>query len=193
MIRVHCDIIGVIGDGASGKDFVAERIADYGYIHVSASEILRETIRNRGLIPTRELQTSIANEVRLQHGGDYFVAEAHKRGLQHLQSERGLVMSGLYSRSEGLYIKRQLGRLAHVVIAPTDDINLRYERLRNRADGSRDVLDLKEFIQAHQRENSGTTENEANIASLAELADAQIINDDDPVFLRDQLDKFIGV
>lgn len=186
-------IIGINGDGGAGKDYVAAKIAEHGFVPVSASTILREIIAARGIQTSRAIQTRVANEIRAERGGEYFAAEALRRAQERWNPDAtGIVITGIYCVAEGLFLKRQGGRLAHVTISTEDSLEARFARLQQRADGSRDSLDQNAFRAAHQRENSGLTDAEANVAALARLADAIIINNGNDAFLDTQIKEFLG-
>ncbi|RWZ78120.1 MAG: hypothetical protein EOT04_02825 [Candidatus Chaera renei] len=170
-------VLGLVGNAASGKDFVATFFAARGFVHFSTSELVRQEIYRRGLTPSRPLQTAIANELRTANGPAYFVEESLRQVNATLQRPDRVLLSGLYAVSEGQYITKELGGLLVGVVArEEDDVRLRFDRLSSRLDGSRDDLTLEEFKDAHHRENSGGT-SEANVGQLMKLARFTIIND----------------
>lgn len=182
-------IIGLIGDAAAGKDFIAEKIVERGFVFASASAIVREEIHRRKLTPSRELQTQIANEVRSARGGDYFVAEALRRARRAAETGR-IVISGIYTLSEGEYLKRERATLIHVRTPEEEvenDLQFRYSLLAKRRDGKRDELTYEQFCAAHTRENSGETPLQANVSALAAMADTELINAHDEPLLAQQL------
>ena len=172
-------VVGLVGNAGAGKDFVASIFEEMGFSHYSGSDIVREEIDKRGLLPSRETQTLVANEVRLLHGGDYFVVRAIDRARK-LRPEAPILVSGIYAPAEGTYISVELhGDLVDVVTADKDDLDVRFERITSRSDGSRDLLSRGEFVTAHNRENSGTNPLEANVTILQSLARFTIINGPD--------------
>jgi hypothetical protein len=171
-------VLGLVGNAASGKDFVATFFAARGFVHFSTSELVRQEIYRRGLTPSRPLQTAIANELRTANGPAYFVEESLRQVDATPQRPDRVLLSGLYAVSEGQYITKELGGHLVGVVAreEEDDVQLRFDRLSSRLDGSRDDLTLEEFKDAHHRENSGGT-SEANVGQLMKLARFTIIND----------------
>lgn len=179
-------VIGVVGGAASGKDTVAEIFTEYGFEHISSSDYVRAEITDRGLTPTRSLQTAIANEMRTNKGNGYWV----QRAILGSEGAEEVVISGLYAPGEGEYIHKVCGgHIVGVVAAldPEEDLVTRYRRLADRADGSRDDLSYEDFLVAHARENAGHGSNETNIGELFELADHVIVNNGPLFIVRQQV------
>lgn len=187
-------VLGIVGNAASGKDYVASFFATRGFVHFSTSELVRQEIYRRGLIPSRPLQTAVANELRAANGPAYFVEKSLQQINATSQRPDKVLLSGLYAVSEGNYITQELGgHLIGVFVQGEEgDVQLRYDRLRNRLDGSRDDLTLEEFKDAHLRENSGGT-SETNVGQLMKLARFTIINHGDTTAaaLEDQVQLIV--
>lgn len=177
-------LVGLVGNAASGKDTVAAIFEAHGMKHVSASDAVREELRRRGLEPSRELQTSVANELRVVRGADYFVRLALERAAD--PSDVGTVVSGIYAPGEVAYLRRLGGIVVGltVCVGETTDVRLRYDRLASRADGSRDALTFEEFTAAHARENGGSTDHEPNVRALLAEADRVVLTDTDATGLH---------
>jgi dephospho-CoA kinase len=179
-------VVGVVGSAASGKDTVANELTRYGYNHTSSSDCVRDEIHARGKTPSRSLQTEIANEMRNTHGAGYWV----DRSLQTVGDSPKVVISGIYSPGEGHYIKDEYhGSLIGVIASldPEKDLATRFQRLADRADGTRDALTFEEFKAAQERESSGTEMHQTNIAELLKIARFTIINSAGLVELRSQV------
>lgn len=186
-------IIGLTGEAGVGKDFVANRISEHGFIIISASDILREHITKAGLVTSRALQTEYANKLRLEKGDDYFARSALERAIKIRNSEQGVLISGLYAPAEGIYIKSfKISRLVEIVISKDDNPETRYSRISMRSDGPRDSISYEEFKASGLRENSGKNSGEANIGQLSQLSDVQIINNGDLDYLDSQIENLIG-
>jgi len=177
-------IVGVVGAAASGKNKVADIFAENGYFHVSSSDKLREEIASRGLLTSRELQTAIANEMRASAGLGYWVDISL---LDVPEDADRIVVSGIYSVGEGLYLRQNLGGLiVGVTVADVDNPASRYRRLIERSEGDRDNISEPDFLAANQRENSGTELYETNVAALVDMADYVITNSSTLDFLNQQ-------
>jgi dephospho-CoA kinase len=180
--------VGIVGGAASGKDYVANIFARNGYTHISSSDLVREEIAQRGLTPSRPLQTEIANEMRRVHDPGYWVDIS----VQRTDPDADVAISGLYAPCEGVHlIQKYGGALIGVVSGDTEDLELRYHRLAARADGSRDVMTFEEFRAAHNRENGGRAETETNISALLAMSAFTIVNDGGLTHLEQQTEEVI--
>jgi hypothetical protein len=176
MSRQTEQLLGLVGNAASGKDLVASLFFRRGYLHISASDIVREKIHALGQVPTRAIQSLVADEFRQTNGGDYFVKEAISR-LSKTEIEGPKLISGIYSPAEGSYICDQPnGDLVYIRTDNTSEgIRSLYDRLIKRSDGSRDQMSFDEFLDSRTRENSGN-ENGTNVARLHEMSRFIIVN-----------------
>lgn len=187
------DLLGITGNAASGKDYIAKQISQRGYIHVSSSDILREEMANMGKVINRETQTQTANELRKMYGIEILVLASLKRALEISEhtTHTGIIISGLYAPGEGDVIRSLGGRIINVMVSSKDSSRIRFERLGRRQEGPRDAIDYTAFEAAFVRENSGTQPHQANVSSIARLADFCIINDDDTEKLKEQIDNIL--
>lgn len=169
----HKKIAGVVGPAASGKNTVADIFVEKGFTHISASDVLRSEIASRGLVTSRQLQTLVANELRLLHGDGYWV----ERSLAEVDQDASrIVISGLYAVGEGRHVKSLGGVLVGVTVGEQDDTGTRLERLVKRSEGVRDRMSAADFLAANERENNGEGSHEANVSALVKIADFVIEN-----------------
>ncbi len=190
MTQFHPEqLYGIVGNAASGKDFVGDLFVKKGFYKVNASDLLRSMMIEDGLIPDREQQTDYANRIRRERGGAYFAVTALENAYRDAGA-RKVVMTGIYAAAEGLYVQENRGKIIRV--ETLGDIEDRYQRLLHRADGSRDAISREEFIAAFKRENTGTSSSEANISQVEQIADYTIINDGISVEgLHEQIDSIL--
>lgn len=186
-------IIGLTGHAAVGKDRLANIMVDRGFTHCSLGDIVREEIIKQHMVPSRTLQTKIANELRAEHGGDYLM----RRAVELVGPADRSVISGLYSVSEGSYLVAEKKGVLVGVLADRDpklDMKIRYKRLISRADGSRDDLSFEQFQAAFDREQSGSAAGETNVKKLLQMAGHVILNSDGmtPDDILVQLTPIIG-
>jgi len=183
-------IVGVVGFAGAGKDTVADILADkYGYDHVSVSDWLRKDLIRLGITPSRKIQAETATRYRKELAPDFLVESALIDS--GIDPNSRIVLSGIYSPSEGEYIKNYLnGILLGVSVGSVDDISIRYKRVVARSDGSRDRLSEVEFETTHIRETSGDYTG-TNIAVLLEMADFVINNVDGLHSIESQLQQFV--
>jgi dephospho-CoA kinase len=166
--------VGIAAAGSSGKDTVASKFESAGYFHVSTSALVREEIAARGLKTSRELQTEVANELRLSQGSGSWVEQAINRIERNPQM---VALSGLYSPGEAQYLLDNYPSRLVYVEGPAADY--RYERMVARSDGARDSMDYEEFMAAEERESSGIELHETNLRRIRSMADFIIQNTSD--------------
>jgi dephospho-CoA kinase len=161
------EIIGLGGTFAAGKDTLAEELVkNYAYNHVSTSDMVRSSARQRyGNIERPTLQKTAA-ELR-KEGGDGVLAE------QALETPRPLIISGIRTAGEAETVKQAGG----VVVFVDADPKLRYERMRARRRDSETKLTFDEFLAKEKVEIAGTVSGaDQNIGAVRELADVVIDN-----------------
>ena len=161
------ELIGVSGTFGSGKDLLAEILAsNYGYTHVSTSDLVREVaMRERGSIE-RPVLKEVANECRQKFGGGYFVE-------QGLRQSRPLVISGIRSLGEMKALK-QAGGVMVFVDAPFE---VRYDRMVERSRDGESLISHEEFRERESRELcSGPLDTDFNITAIGEQADVNLDN-----------------
>ncbi len=161
-------IIGIAGQAGSGKDTVSNLIAnEFGYTHISTSDILRMFIFSCGLKTNRKLQLSVANNLRSNFGSDFFI----KLALDKVSKSKKIVISGIYCPEEAKFIKTLGGKILY--INSNSEI---YSRIKNRNDSDRDNMSSQELDLAIERENSGKKPSETNTYKVQEYADFVIEN-----------------
>lgn len=183
-------VIGLVGYAGSGKDTVATMLEEQGFAHCSASDLVREEIKARGLEPSRPLQTQVANEVRKARGAAHFVAAACECAA-NTNPRRGVVISGIYAEAEARFVLERPGG-ALVAVTSGSGAGPDERRIRNRGDGSRDALNMAELKAAHVRESSGQTSGEANVMKCMSLANHQLLNDGSLDDLRAAVDELVA-
>ena len=183
-------VIGLVGNAACGKDTVAVVFEEFGFHHQSASDIVREKIKELGEEPNRRLQTETANLVRREQGEDYFAQAALLRA-RNARKEL-IIISGLYAPSEGIFIKGINGFLVEVKSMPSDTIEAQFHRVKGRSSGPRDEITFEDFKDAIQRENNGATPIDASVGNLSAMCDFSIMHDGKAETIRPQITKILG-
>lgn len=160
-------IIGIAGTLATGKDTVAERLAEqFGYTHVSTGDIVRELAMEEHGSIERPVLYEIAKAHRESEGAGFLV----KHALQH---EPPLVITGLRSLGEAKALKAGGGILLFVD-AP---IEVRYERMRSRQRDNETALTLEGFKQNEAKEwYAGPLDSDFNLRDIEKMSDIVIDN-----------------
>lgn len=170
-------IVGIAGGMCSGKDTVAAILRNsHSFKLINSSDMVRRELQEAGIQISRKSQRDLANERRRIHGGDYWVRMAFEYVSKQSISDRMAIVS-LYSVSECKFLQNELQ--GKVIGVETTNLQLRFSRLVNRSDGSRDSLTYGDFIERESAENSGTEDDDTNIGRVLNLADAIIQNDSD--------------
>ncbi|MES2470798.1 MAG: nucleoside monophosphate kinase [Patescibacteria group bacterium] len=160
--------IGLVGHPAVGKDIVANFIVkNYGYSHVSTSDLIREYITEHNLgIATREHMREVANNLRAKHGGGYLV----ELGLEKVNDKA--IISGMRAVEEAAAFKKTGG----VLLAVTAPLELRYTWTRGRARAT-DNITFEVFKEHEEVEANSKDAGKQNVYAVMALADYTISND----------------
>lgn len=159
-------IIGITGTIGAGKGTVVAAFLEHGFVHYSASALLRELLAARGVAPNRDSYSMIAREIR---AGDpagivkLLHARAEKDGAEHY------IIEALHDVGEAEYIKS----IGGVIIGIDAAVKTRYERVRLRG-SEKDNVTFEEFLQQVAREEEGGEGH--NIKAVLTLADYVLLN-----------------
>jgi len=193
-------IIGLAGTLASGKDVVAELLAEkHGFLHVSTGDMLRAEKKHVfGNSPEALLKRNdpFANKLRETRGPGVLVELAYKE-YQHSKDKfpGGLVASGIRSIGEAEKIKELGGTLIFV----DADRKIRYERAFAR---KRDVNDssatFDEFVAMERSESPKDNEDKSiiNLLALNKIADIHLENNGNDIsgfeeYVQDRLHELL--
>jgi dephospho-CoA kinase len=161
-------IIGITGTIGAGKGTVVEYLVkEKGFKHISARSIWTLELEERGLEVNRDTMTQLANELRAEHGADYFV----RRALKEVEGLENVVIESIRTVAE-LELLQQEGA---VILAVDADQKLRYERIHGRASALDDVT-FDEFARQEATEMANDDPAKQNITAVMEQADFVIQN-----------------
>jgi len=173
-------IIGLSGTLASGKDVVAELLAEkHGFLHVSTGDMLRaEKKRVFGNSPEAQLKRNdpFANKLRETKGPGVLVELAYKK-YQHNKDKfpSGLVASGIRSIGEAEKIKE----LGGIIVFVDADRKTRYERaFARKRDTNDSSASFDEFVAMERSESPKDNEDKSiiNLSVLNKIADIHLEN-----------------
>jgi dephospho-CoA kinase len=176
-------IIGVCGTFASGKDMVAEYIADkLGYIHVSTGDLVREYIRENDLGEIdRDNLRKVANELRAEHGSGYLI----ETSLEKYNDD--VVFSGVRSTGEVETIRNARGTM----IAVDAPVNQRYEWAKARKRIG-DEITPEYFRQQETAEENHGDPNKQQLTAVITMSDYDIANDGTLEDLNGKIDEVLA-
>ena len=139
-------IIGLTGRNAAGKGVVAEYLQRRGFLYLSLSDILRETLAQRKQEISREALIQTGNELRRAHGSGYLAQEM----LRRMRDEKNYVVDSIRNPAEVEVLRTAPGFvLMHVSARP----EMRLERMKQRGRES-DPQTLPDFLALEERELS---------------------------------------
>lgn len=179
-------IVGLAGTNGSGKDTVGQILAeDYGFFSVSATEMLEEELKKRGLEFERENKRKVGNEWRQQYGlsaiVDKAIEQAEEAGVDKL------VVGSLRHPAEAEKVKELNG----IIIWVDADPRLRYDRIQKNNRGRvEDNKTFEQFLQEEQDEMHGG-ESELSGAAVKELNDYSVENSDTREELTEQINRIL--
>jgi len=176
-------IIGISGTFSSGKDTVAEYLADLGFAVVSTSDLLREEMRKRKKRINRKALVEMANQLEVEWGEGSLARIAYENN-KHKQD---LVITGIRKISEIEYLRTIPGFFLVFIDAP---IETRYIRVVKRGREGEGKLSLEEFKKQENLEMSGGSSQRLDYCR--ENADMLLMNDGNLEQLVQKVDAMIA-
>jgi dCMP deaminase len=178
-------IIGLTGMYCSGKDSVAEYLANkYGFIHSSLSDRIRDELERRGEDVTRDSLIKTANELREKFGHGILA----ERTLAKLAGKEGdYVISSIRHPAEAKELKKNSKFFLVEVRAP---LKTRFERIRerNRENDPKTLAELKEKEQLESQESGPGQQ----LTNVIKMADCVVMNDRTLAELHKKLDRLVA-
>ena len=152
--------IGVVGKNGSGKSTVCDHLEAQGFHLISLSDVVRD-YANRVSVPhDRDSLTSLANQMKLENGADYFASVALKM-IQDSDHEK-VVFDSVRHPDEIKYLKKY----NVFFIAVDAPIEQRYERISQRGKET-DFVSFDEFKRQDLFEASGQSFGQRIIDAMA--------------------------
>lgn len=127
-------VIAVVGMAGSGKGTIVDHLTETLHIpKVYVGGFIVEGVKALGQEVTEENERRFREEMRAQHGKEYFMKQAIERMKEMLASgTKTIALDGLYTWTEYKLLDREFSDELKViaVVAPKE---LRYDRLANRS------------------------------------------------------------
>lgn len=184
-------LIGIGGTNGSGKDSVAQMLAErHGYMLVSASDFLRDELKRQGLPIERENLRALSAKWRKESGLGVLVDKAAEAYEAQKNQYSGLVIPSIRNPGE----VDEIHRLGGIVLWTDGDPEVRYERITNRARGTEDQKTYEQFIREEQDEmNHGGSETALHMLGVKDKADIFITNDNNDIdAFRNQVEAVLA-
>jgi dephospho-CoA kinase len=172
-------IIGIGGTNGSGKDTLANMLADdYGWLFVSVSDILREELKKRKLPIERHNLRNLSAEWRRSQGSGYLIDKAAEIYRPQESKYKGLVVASLRNFGEADRVHELGGKVVWLDGPP----KLRYERIYSRRRSTEDQKTFEQFLAEEQAEKEHTTDEATlNWQGVKDRADIFITNNDNDI------------
>lgn len=172
-------IIGIAGTNGSGKDTVGDLLeSEHGFMFVSATDMLREECRARGLTVERKNLRIISAEWRQTNGLGAIIDKALAVYSQEQRKYAGLAIASLRNPGESARVHELGGQVWWTDADP----ELRYQRITG-ADRGRNDEDNKTYQQFLEEEAAemypavGADETALHTAAVRDMADATVVNE----------------
>lgn len=123
-------VVSIVGMSGSGKSVVADIFGDNSFTPVRFGDITDEAVINRGLELNETNEREVREELRREHGMAAYAILSMPRIDAALKSS-DVVVDGLYSWEEYIYLKQRYGK-DFIVIAVYSSPQTRYARLADR-------------------------------------------------------------
>ncbi len=175
-------VVAIVGMSGSGKSEVSRVFEEKGYVRVRFGDLTDREIEKRGLAPGEESERYVREQLRDEHGMAAYAVLNLPR-IDEARKSAGVVIDGLYSWEEYLFLKDHYGADLYVV-AVWSSPETRCARLAQRS--SRD-LSREEAADRDRAEIE-----KVNKGGPIAMADATIINDASLANLRRQTERIIG-
>lgn len=178
-------ILGVSGPYGAGKGEVVAYLEARSFYPLSLSDVLRDELRARGLVETRERMIETGNELRAKHGP----AALAQRLLARLAPDRNYVIDSIRHPAEVEALRAQ-GRGFRLIWVDADPA-LRIERLRSRG-RSGDPESLPKLLEQEGRERRGGGDSAQQLDAVEALADFHVRNEGTLAALHAEIQRVLG-
>lgn len=187
-------IIGLSGTNGSGKDTVADLLAQkHGWLAVSATEMLAAELTVRGLPLDRSQKSKLSAEWRREHGMAVIVDRAYGAYMAHPDRYKGLVVGSLRHPAEA----DRIHELGGIMLWVDADPKVRYGRITgaDRGRGAEDSKPYEHWLADEEREMSPEGDKATlDMGGVRERADIVCVNNDNDIdAFRRQIEQLLGL
>jgi dephospho-CoA kinase len=180
-------LIGIAGTNGSGKDTIGALLArQHGFLFVSASDLLRDECRKRGLAVERENLRAISAEWRREGGLGILIDKAINLFTEAQENYTGLAIASLRNPGE----VDRVHELGGQVIWSDADPRVRYSRIQaaNRGRGAEDTKTYEQFKAEEEAEMHSIGDAATlDMAAVKNLCDTTILNEGTEADLESQI------
>ncbi|MDP3974660.1 MAG: nucleoside monophosphate kinase [bacterium] len=148
----HKTLIAIVGMNGSGKTESADFFRKKKLPVISFGDILNEKVNEMKLPQTEEIHRKMRNDIRKEHGIEGFAVLNIDKIKKAFDDNMTVVVDGLRSWEEYLYLKKQLPDVNIYILALYADKSIRYERIKQRKNRNKlygEDRDLHELIETN--------------------------------------------
>ena len=172
---------GIVGRNGSGKSTVCEYLVSKGYRVYSLSDVVRNHATEQGLGHDRDTLTSLANQLKADHGTDFFA----KAVVDSAKGQPFVVFDSIRHPSEIHYLRSHNVQFIGVHCSLKEC----YDRIVRRGKQT-DFVSFEEFKRQDEYEMKGQSFGQL-ISDCLALCDKTIHNDGDLRNLYDAVDDML--
>jgi dCMP deaminase len=163
-------LIGVAGLNGAGKGEVIDYLVERSFYALSLSDVIRDTLAERGLEETRERMIETGRALR-EAGGPGVLAD---KLVARLLPDRNYALDSIRHPAEVAAL-RASGRPFHLIWVEADS-RLRFERMQSRGRPG-DPTSHERLLELEQRELGSDDPAAQQLLAVRDLADSQLRND----------------
>lgn len=175
-------VVSIVGMPGAGKSEVARVFEESDFIRVRFGDVTDQEIKKRGLALTEENERRIRERLRQEHGMSAY-AKLNQPRIDAARKQSNVVIDGLYSWEEYVFLKQHYGEYFYVVAVWASPAT-RHARLGLR---SNRPLTLDEAASRDRAEIENT-----NKGGPIALADFTILNQSSVTDLRKETEIIIS-
>ncbi len=175
-------VVSIVGMPGAGKSEVARVFEESGFIRVRFGDVTDHEIKKGGLTLTEENERRVRERLRQEHGMSAY-AKLNQPRIDAARKQSNVVIDGLYSWEEYVFLKQHYGQYFYVVAVWVSPAT-RHSRL-----GLRTIRPLtREEAASRDRAEIENTNKGGPIA----LADFTILNESSVTVLRKETVRIIS-
>lgn len=173
-------LVATVGMAGSGKSVLSNLFVKQGYHRIRFGDITDEILIKRDQELNEKNEKELREKLREQHGMAAY-AKLNLEKIQHTIKKGEVIIDGLYSWEEYLYLKEHFPHL--VVLAIYSPPKQRYERLVDR--------EIRPLTKEQAKERDKVEIDKLNKAIPIAMADYTILNVGTMYDLKNNFDKFL--
>lgn len=177
----HPLLMAIVGMPGSGKSETSVYVEKQGFKRIRFGDVTEEGLKKQGLAVTPEHEETYRLEMRKELGMAAYAIRSEEKISQFLRDGYNVVIDGLYSWEEYLYMKKKFSHLLMIHVFARPDI--RYDRLS--------VRSVRPFTREESEKRDISEIEKLNKGGPIAMADFQVVNESSVQDLHEQLNIII--